>query len=533
MAGELTRYPRRQFLRQCAAACLAGQIATTGEQTIAGEEHWAGVVSKASKRSETDLAREVESLLKVVDPRLHDRHVPATAENDAWPMWEEAGQAYVEQPKDREFCAYMHDLLDQQPRATGEVRHRVLDWIRQNEECRKLIGQGISRGSVEWPREGKSVRLPFMAHETLRLVRRLAQLKHSACCARLSEGDVDGALSEAFGILKMGTMLVHAECMIIDYLVAQYVFGVGVRAVYQAATAPSSSDDQARAAINNLAAVKPTREDFKRAHRVELCRGFVPSIAGFPNETSSVQLATHCVTGDLSLGWKPTEWQLQECKRCIERVATLLEGHPNPLDKKATVRLYSEMHLRHFKQMGKPWLKRDHGKVLRRLEKELAAWPSEMELDTWLFGEPESDSDQSRKLTDRQLRRARDTLRSVDNVLGKYLVKQSTSEIMAITALEIHQARLEAARIRIALRLYERQNGRLPERLDGLVEAGRLPEVPQDPYDGDPFRYSAERRVVWSVGPEGTSQGLVPKQQDPENPFKEDDALVWQIRPCN
>jgi hypothetical protein len=89
-------------------------------------------------------------------------------------------------------------------------------------------------------------------------------------------------------------------------------------------------------------------------------------------------------------------------------------------------------------------------------------------------------------------------------------------------------ARLRAAQLKVALRLYQARENRLPAALAELVPA-YLAAVPADPYDGKPFRYRVskgekipdfERRrglverevpagqaVLWSVGPDGIDNG--------------------------
>ena len=58
---------------------------------------------------------------------------------------------------------------------------------------------------------------------------------------------------------------------------------------------------------------------------------------------------------------------------------------------------------------------------------------------------------------------------------------------------------VSATRLLLACRAYEEATGHLPETLEALVP-DHLPAVPRDPFDGEPFRYSAERRLVYSVG---------------------------------
>jgi hypothetical protein len=63
----------------------------------------------------------------------------------------------------------------------------------------------------------------------------------------------------------------------------------------------------------------------------------------------------------------------------------------------------------------------------------------------------------------------------------------------------------------LALRCYEAEHGRLPERLDELVPE-YLPEVPLDPFDGEPLRYRADGDAaprVYSIGPNRRDDGGV------------------------
>jgi hypothetical protein len=61
------------------------------------------------------------------------------------------------------------------------------------------------------------------------------------------------------------------------------------------------------------------------------------------------------------------------------------------------------------------------------------------------------------------------------------------------------QSYVACLRLKIALRLYEQKHGKLPDDLNALVP-DYLKEVPLDPYDGQPFRYSKSVKEVWAVG---------------------------------
>lgn len=80
---------------------------------------------------------------------------------------------------------------------------------------------------------------------------------------------------------------------------------------------------------------------------------------------------------------------------------------------------------------------------------------------------------------------------------GLWLSEDALSRYHAVTVDTEFQ--LRAIRILIALRVCQGERGRLPERLDELVPE-YLPAVPRDPFDGEPIRYSRERKLLWSVG---------------------------------
>lgn len=65
---------------------------------------------------------------------------------------------------------------------------------------------------------------------------------------------------------------------------------------------------------------------------------------------------------------------------------------------------------------------------------------------------------------------------------------------------------LAGAKLVVACNRFARDKGRWPETLAQLVPE-YLGEVPRDPFDGAPFRYSAEKGLVWSVGQNLTDEG--------------------------
>lgn len=86
------------------------------------------------------------------------------------------------------------------------------------------------------------------------------------------------------------------------------------------------------------------------------------------------------------------------------------------------------------------------------------------------------------------------------NALGRHIWRIVSSTLDSVIHLTCcTESDLSATRLLLACRAYEETTGHLPETLEALVP-DYLPAVPRDPFDGAPFRYSAERRLVYSVG---------------------------------
>jgi hypothetical protein len=52
----------------------------------------------------------------------------------------------------------------------------------------------------------------------------------------------------------------------------------------------------------------------------------------------------------------------------------------------------------------------------------------------------------------------------------------------------------------LALKIYKMRHDKLPESLSELVPEF-FPQVPIDDFDGKPFRYLPDKKIIYSVGP--------------------------------
>ncbi len=98
-----------------------------------------------------------------------------------------------------------------------------------------------------------------------------------------------------------------------------------------------------------------------------------------------------------------------------------------------------------------------------------------------------------------------------------------------VFSLACADAELSAMSIRAALLAFRAEKGAFPESLDALAPA-HLPAVPDDPYDGKPFRYARGdvECIFWVVSNDLQDDGgkAYPEAEDP----KPGTDLVWTVR---
>jgi hypothetical protein len=220
----------------------------------------------------------------------------------------------------------------------------------------------------------------------------------------------------------------------------------------------------------------------------------------------------------------------RNCEQYEQAITALLNRHPSAFDRRATVGLAGKITADAIEQLKRPFLQRKRA-LHDAMEKELADWPKPLWLDDSVpayvtdLGEFTEKLDVPNPVA---LAIAREKLRSVNNPLGKMLALSNADTYVSAASCTA-SARLHATRLAMAFHLFQRINKNLPATLDVLVESKLLNQIPKDPFDGKPFKYSAKRRVIWCVGQEGKNEGVVPEKDDPEHPFDEDMELTWRL----
>jgi hypothetical protein len=87
-----------------------------------------------------------------------------------------------------------------------------------------------------------------------------------------------------------------------------------------------------------------------------------------------------------------------------------------------------------------------------------------------------------------------------DNAVGRVLLTVVMPTLHSLVERRLRaQSLISAMEAFIAVRSFESEQGKLPEKLSDLVPR-YLPQVPRDYYDRNEIRYSRELRAIWSIG---------------------------------
>jgi hypothetical protein len=269
----------------------------------------------------------------------------------------------------------------------------------------------------------------------------------------------------------MGELIADGEASLIHHLVGVAAQGIGCSAIRDLASEERVPPNVLAALVEELRPRTTPGSDLARTVRVEFACVYVQAVALVARRTAErglFEALLPCV-GPFTIALGNEE----EKEEVRDKVRAALPPDAM-LDVPGTIELGAGTYGRIVRSAERPWRKREaatDGGLPMKLDDLKANPPGE-------------------------------------NAVGKLLAGMLTSALDAALNRSFRcSAGRAATRALVALRLYEMRHGRLPESLGALVDEGIVETVPVDPFSGEPLRYSRERRVVWSVGPDGEDDG--------------------------
>lgn len=493
--------------------------ATLSRVESAAERH--GMVPDGGAATVKPVADEIAKALAKVDPSAVYRRVSVPDGENAFTLWAKGVEKLVECDED-DLGDIFNDALGDAPFPKGEVGRRLAVWLARNEEALALIDEGVGRGRCQFPEiDGAKTEMPYLAG--LRQVARVKLIKAKMLASR---GRHEGAAEELLGIVRMAELISAGEGAMIVHLVGMACEGMGVSGARWLARSPGVSQEALSRLAAGLAPSKRERENLARSFRVEFTCFFVPSVKHLIEQSPADVRAVTGVAGIAALlPLVDMEQSLRETGRGKETalafthmvalaagkeglnpaekklVGVLRSGAVRLLDLEGTIRTAGAYYARLVRSARASWRDRDRN-VGKDFEAFCKTWQEDLSRGTSAVL---AAVNENRSPTEEETAALAGML---SNPVGRILTGLLFPAMEAIVERSFRtRADRAATRAALALRLHEMRRGRLPDSLDAVVAEGILDAVPVDPLCDEPLRYSKERRVVWSTGPDGKDDG--------------------------
>lgn len=335
----------------------------------------------------------VEDLLKYVPAAAVYHRVPLPDDENALGPWREAIQRLVEPAEDDAAWNRLHDCAchgesddpnaaaegtptaDACPAACespfvfpeGEDGRHLREILETNRPALEWIDQGIERGRLQLP-ESETIEDFSKSMDWVVPLRCVARLLRARAMAGAADGEFDAAGRDLVRILRVGEMLCGGDAFVVHYLVGWAIEGIAVEAMRGFARLPGVP----RQVRGELASA--VRRNLARPDRLAQCVRFdfrnwdLLYIDRFPDGDTVEALVDAWVRetaqttfweSDLDEAQKQAKVEARRT-RCRRDMLRMLEGHPRPFDKIATVRLAGnavadDARLLDLPPGGRPW----------------------------------------------------------------------------------------------------------------------------------------------------------------------------------
>ena len=434
---------------------------------------------------------------------------PVSPDENAFLPWSQAFREvvglldYVEAAGGEEEALALEETLhgvleDGEPFPEGAARERLESWVQDNRKALLLFDAGSLR--PRWAVPGVGAADLDFAPSGLEFFD-LMTLKRLRARLHAERGALDDATRSIEDLLRAGELVAGGEGLLVHHLsLGRNCQLVVLRDIRWLASRTEVPEISLARLLLRLARVSSVRSQLRRALDVELHRFILPSVEAMPTDGDTSELA-RTLLGDHerdSIG--------------VKTLTAILEGHPAPFDRRDTEHLVSA-HLAAIQgRLDEPW----NAAAVQGLDREnrafLENWPPALSPSLARLFDTEEDADGASSDPEVEvIARACDALRGTTNPAGRYVVAWlfwwSGGGAGLVEAAFLADAERRATTAFVALRLYLGRKGRLPDALDELVAEGLLEHIPRDPFGSGPLGYSRERRLLWSVGPEGGEDG--------------------------
>ena len=387
------------------------------------------------------------------DLRVHREVIPD--EENAFTCFEEADKA-VTWPEGADTRYAVAEILDGGAWDAALVEKTL-------EENRRALGlweQGLARARFQTP-AATSINTPTPYAGQWLTLAKVASLR-SLSLAKTSRPEE--AFEEAMKVVQFGHRIEGAKGCLVVWLMGAMVKQLGLDRLRQPAAEAPLPPERLRACVYRLAPFGPDTAGLADAYRVEY--------AVFCNTVDGLSAGTVSWFGDVVVFFPV---QAQPPPGNVMDLAMRSPYHLKPNRIKALSAPYYRALIEQVSKTNAEAKPR-----LQRLDDDLDKGVAGLWLPVCVVA---------------------------PNGLGDIVLKALIPIHSSVNKLKCDEnVAVAATRLVLAIRAFEATSGRLPDALDDLVPAF-IDAVPADDFDGKPMRWSKEKRIVYSVGPDLVDDG--------------------------
>jgi hypothetical protein len=403
-------------------------------------------------------------LLQLVPPGLRYVRVDLPPDQNAFTLWEKAIATFVPPDEPPELKAIWDDYRNNDsPFPDGEIGRLLGGYLDRNRGALERLVSAAQQ--VRWQSPPITNGILFIP-SYLRSLKEFMNLKDVESRRNISRGLTRDSVLSFVDVLRIGDCVAEAEGGIVDLLVGRRLQETACEGILRIAAREDVPESTWKTVLTTLEERPLAVEAATQALRVDLCCLLLHDL-GQPESFDA---------------WGEKVGGLSK--------SPVFEKVVRSADKIGTVRILSAFYGRWIMNVQVSWPNRD-----KTLTHDIE----------WFVREVK---EEMKRLE------SSPAIEVNSQLLPKALVALLGPAVEAFV-LSGHRARAERAgtRLVVAIRLYAARKGRIPATLLDLVVEKILPAVPTDPFSGKPMRYSADRRIVWSVGPDEVDDGGVVEEE--------------------
>jgi len=502
MRGRTTR---RAFLGQSllAPGALAGFRALSCRATEPTSEQ------SPTAEAKPTLDEILDRYWDQIHPAMRYRRAPLDPTLNGWEEWKKPQPSVA---GDEIYDAAV-DFANRGEFPTGALGKETRLWLYKNAAVLDALDRGLARKRVQL-----QVDLGLSDQMQLIQLRKAVRAKRLDALRQIVDGDREEGLEQMIDVLRVGERMCAGEGYLVHWLIGSVLRADGLTYLCQLALAAATSVVELRQMLSAVAGPFDLRRSLAVSLQVEYCYFELSWLAEYGGSKNLAELIDRLLENEDAGFLGPDEAQLALQRR---RLNELLAEHPCPFDLNETIRLTSQARADFLADLDTTWARRRRD-VGEEITARVAAWP-----EVLTFGNSFSDAEEQQRklkeLSDEAVAAARVRLRDVKNPVGCLLAKANMiwGSRQAYTVALTRDAATRAA---LALQIHRREHDDLPERLEQVRSATTL-ELPDDPFSGEPFRYSQKHGLLWSVGPTGDNDPLAARAEDGMRHLD----LVWPL----